>query len=403
MNVISQIFKRAIRGDKYLIFAILFLMAVSILTVYSASSVLAYQKWGGDVARVIFRHCIMLFGGVLLLCLSSRIKPGIWSGLAWPFLFLAVGLQLLTLVAGTSINGSSRWLSVAGFTFQPSEISKVALMVFVAKQLASNMQNKGRAFWMIFGATCVVCALILLENLSTCVLIVFSVWVVMAVARIPFLYLGGTAAVVGGLLLLLITFAPELSHFSHVFDRAMTWRARIERFVGDDDADKAEVAAGNYQAEQARAAVSTGGIIFGKGPGNSYMKNFLPMAFSDFIFSIIIEEYGIFPGCFFVLLAYLTILARAVYVARHCRVPFRIFLVFGLAFMFTIQALINMAVGVDLIPVTGQTLPLVSMGGSSIFVMGMAYGIILSISNHMDEVPASSNAALSSENQTETL
>lgn len=393
MNFVAQLFKRAFRGDKYMITAILFLMVVSILAVYSSASVLAYQKWGGDVGRVLFRHCVMLMGGIVIMCFTSRIKPGIWSGLAWPLLILALTLQVLTLVAGTSINGSSRWLTVAGFQFQPSEISKVALMVFVAKQLSVNATNKGRAFWMIFIATGAVCSLILLENLSTCVLIAFSVWVVMFVARVPFMYLGGSAAVIGCLVALLIYFAPQLSGVSHAFDRALTWRARVERFISDDDS-RSEAAAGNYQAEQAKIAVSTGGIIFGKGPGNSYMKNFLPMAFSDFIFSIIIEEYGIFPGCIAILLAYLVIMARAVYVARHTRVPFRIFLVFGLGFMFTMQALVNMAVGVSLIPVTGQTLPLVSMGGSSIFVMGMVYGIMLSISSRMEETSTAKQAQL---------
>lgn len=380
MNQFALIFKRIFRGDPYMLSAIFTLMVVSTLAVYSSASVLAYQSRGGDTSGVLMRHCAMLLGGLAILVCTSRMKPGVWMGLAWPMLFLAVGLQALTLIAGTSINGASRWLSVGGVMFQPSEISKVALMVFVARQLAVHQDNLSKAFWYILAATGAVCILIVFENLSTCVLIVFSVWVVMAVARVPLIYLGGSAAVVGAFLALVIIFAPQLSSVSGVFSRANTWRARIERFVGDDDS--AEVAAGNYQAEQAKAAVATGGIK-GKGPGNSYIKNFLPMAFSDFIFSIILEEWGIIGSFFFVILPYTAIFARAVFIARNCVIPFRTFLIFGLVFMFTTQAIINMAVGVSLIPVTGQTLPLVSMGGSSNFVMGLAYGMMLSVSNHM--------------------
>lgn len=379
MNQLAQILKRILKGDIYMVAAIVFLMVLSVMAVYSSASVLAYQRSGGDTAGVIMRHCAMLIGGFVILVCTSRIKPGVWMGLAWPLLFIALGLQFLTLVAGTSINGASRWLSVGGISFQPSEISKVALMVFVARQLATSQDNLRKAFWYILAATGAVCLLIVFENLSTCVLIVVSVWIVMAVARVPLLYLGGTAVVVGALLAIVIAFAPQLSSISGVFSRANTWKARIERFVGDDEA---ESAAGNYQAEQAKAAVATGGVT-GKGPGNSYLKNFLPMAFSDFIFAIIIEEGGIIFGCIPVLMAYLVILARSIVIARKCQVTFRVFLIYGLALLFTLQAIINMAVGVSLIPVTGQTLPLVSMGGSSNFVMGWAYGMMLSVSIHM--------------------
>lgn len=381
MNALTQLFQRVFCGDRYMLAAIFLLMVVSILSVYSSASVLAYQRMGGDTAHVLMRHCLLLVLSVSIMCFVSHLKPGVWSGLAWPLLILAVVLQAATLLAGTSINGASRWLSVGGIQFQPSEISKIALMVFVARQLSTNEGNLPKAFWRILVATMAIGALILLENLSTCLLLVASVWIVMAVARVPFLYLGGTAAVVAGVVGVMIYFAPQLAEMNGSFERALTWRARVERFV-TDDADERN--AGNYQAEQAKAAVSTGGLIGGRGPGNSYMKNFLPMAFSDFIFSIIIEEYGVFPGCVLVLAFYFTILARAESVAKRCVVPFRTYLIFGLALMLTLQALINMSVGVGLIPVTGQTLPMVSMGGTSNFAMGLAFGMMLSISSKVD-------------------
>ena len=384
MTTAWQKFRSLFRGDKYMLAAIAALVVASVLAVYSSSSVLAYQHGGdGDIARVIMRHLFMLALGVGFMGCVSRISPRVWYGLSWILLGIAVILQAATLVVGTSINGASRWLSVGGISFQPSELSKFFLMIFVARQLSRHYDNPTKAFWFIAGATALVCMLIVLENLSTCILIVASVWIVMFVARVSIIYLLGSTMIVGGVLALALLFAPQLGELSSRFYRLGTWRARVERYIGGSNAE--ESAAGNYQAEQAKAAVCTGGLLFGKGPGNSYMKNFLPMAFSDFIFAIIIEEYGVFPGCLVILVAYFAIFARAFYVARHCNKPFCMYLVFGLGLLLTFQALINMAVGVGLMPVTGQTLTLVSMGGTSNVCMGMAFGIMLAISHEARE------------------
>ena len=193
--------------------------------------------------------------------------------------------------------------------------------------------------------------------------------------------------IAGVLVALVIYLAPLTKGF---FPRAQTWRARVERYLGDDGAQSRQQT-GLTQADQALMAVSTGGLA-GRGPGNSYMKNFLPQAYSDFIFSTILEEYGLWGGIL-VVLAYFFVLARARFVAMRCQRPFHLYLICGLAILIVIQAVTNMAVGVGLIPVTGQTLPMVSMGGTSNFITGATFGIMLSVSQETERLNALKDAA----------
>ena len=311
--------------------------------------------------------------------MTSNIKPKFFYGISNLLLFVGIVLLVMTMLVGSSINGSSRWLSLGGLSFQPSEIAKIALVIFVAKQLTAHHKNPDDAFWPIMMATSVVAGIIVFENLSTCLLIVSTVAVMMFLGRVSAFKLVVTGLVAVAGIVLVIAFAPQLTN---VFPRAMTWRGRVERFVnGDNEEMSAKDKAKNYQAEQALAAVSTGGLV-GKGPGNSYVKNFLPMAFSDFIFSIILEEYGLLGGLVVVAL-YITILARSRIVAVRSDNTFHVYTIMGLGVMISIQACINMMVGVGLIPVTGQTLPMVSMGGTSNVIMGFAFGVMLSISSEM--------------------
>ncbi len=376
INSIRSFFK----GDKWLLSAVIFLIVLSVLAVYSSTSALAYQKMHGDTAYYLGRHCVMLLVGLVALGTVSHIRPKYFSGTAELMLVASIALLALALVAGSSINGSSRWLRMGGLTFQPSELAKISLMIYAAKQLAKHDNDPDKAFWPIVVATGMVCGLILLENLSTFVLVAISIGTLMIVGRISLLRLGLLGAGLGVFIGLIIYFAPVVSEAFPPARRAMTWRARIERFSRSDD-DKAQGARRNdkTQEEQALTAVSTGGLA-GRGPGNSYMKNFLPMAYSDFIFSTILEEYGLWGGIL-VVLAYFVIFARARDVAIHCKKPFHLYTIAGIGILLTLQALINMMVGVGLMPVTGQTLPMVSMGGTSNLITGMAYGVMLSMSN----------------------
>lgn len=386
----SNIFRRLccyFRGDRWLLGTVLFLCLLSLLAVYSASSVLAYQKASGDTSHYLFRHALYLSGGLLVMMAVSNIKPRFISGFAEVMLIGSVLLLIATFVFGSSINGSSRWLSMGPVTFQPSEVAKVSLMIYVAKCLAKNEDNPSKAFRRIIIASGIVCGIILIENLSTSLVLAASVFVVMIIGRMPMGRIVAMLGIAGALVALVIYLAPLTKDF---FPRAQTWRARVERYLGDDGAQSRQQT-GLTQADQALMAVSTGGLA-GRGPGNSYMKNFLPQAYSDFIFSTILEEYGLWGGIL-VVLAYFFVLARARFVSMRCQRPFHLYLIYGLAVLIVIQAVTNMAVGVGLIPVTGQTLPMVSMGGTSNFITGATFGIMLSVSQETERLNALKDAA----------
>lgn len=380
-----------IKGDRLLFGAVVFLMVLSILVVYSSTSALAYQKFGGDTTHYITKHCFMLLLGFVLLVFMSNVRPRILSGLAEVGVLASILLLILAFAAGSSINGSSRWINVAGVTFQPSEIAKVALMLFTAKMLAKNEKDPDKALWFILAATGAIGGLILLENLSTFLLVTVSVYIMLIIGRVSLSKLSiigaGAALFVG----LIIYFAPIVSEVFPPAKRAITWRARIERFWDGGSSEAAQNGkhiGDKTQVEQAATAVSTGGLA-GRGPGNSYMKNFLPMAYSDFIFSTILEEYGLWGGIL-VVVAYFIIFARARLIALRSQRSFHLYAIYGLALMLTLQAVINMMVGVGLMPVTGQTLPMLSMGGSSNFITGATYGIMLSISEEPNRLKAES-------------
>lgn len=363
--------KKAFRGDKYIWGATFILVIISILSVYSSSSILAYKKNMFD-SMYILRHSALLLGGVVAIVLISRIPTSVFRTLATVGLCLGAAGVLSALLFGSSINGSSRWLNLGGIMFQPSEVAKLALLIYTCKILEQYSQDLSKAFWMIMLGAAFTCIPILLENLSTFLLVAGTTWIMMVIGRIPFKYTIGLLIVGATALTLIIILATASPTISGRFYRAATWKARIERYSNPSDDNS-----GNYQATQARMAVATGGI-FGKGPGNSYMKNFLPMAFSDFIYAIILEEDGMIGGILIVI-CFIVILTRSYNIMRNCEQPFDCYLIIGIALMFSMQAIVNMAVNVGLFPVTGQTLPMVSMGGSSNIITGVALGIIQSI------------------------
>lgn len=374
----GELLNKYIKGDRSIWIAIIVLMGVSILAVYSSATVLAYQRMGGNVAAVMMKHVVLLVMALATIIFISNQKPENIIKFSLLAYIAGIGVLFVALAAGTTVNGSARWIYIGGFSIQASEIAKIGLVMFLAQQLGEHYKNDSNdkepndAYWPCILATLAVCGLVVIENLSTSLLIMATALSMMFIGNISKRRLLLTCLAMVGVMVVAIIFAD---YTKIIFPRFETWNARVERFF--DGEDEIGVDQKDYQAEQALTAVSTGGLL-GKGPGNSYIKNFLPMAFSDFIFSIILEEYGML-GCVVILLCYTTIIRRAASVTKQCKKASHAYVMLGLAIMITLQATINMCVGVGLIPVTGQTLPMVSMGGSSNILTGVAFGIILSV------------------------
>lgn len=395
------------KGDKFIWTALVMLIIASCFSVTTSVTGLAYDgRHQGDFLAVVLKHFSMLSLGVSVMIFTSNLSLRFVSGLSFVALIGSVCMVMAVYAVGVTVNGSSRWLSFAGISFQPSEFAKISLIAFLSRLLADHYSDPDKSFWKCIMAIGVVCGVILPENLSTCLLIAISSFVLLLIGRISFskLFAVGMGAVfLVSLLLLLAPYEPVKS----LVPRAATWRARVERFLPNTSGEvNATVEDNDYQANLAKAAVSTGGIV-GKGIGKSFYRNNLPMASSDFIFAIILEEWGLI-GLVWVILAYGMILTRVFLLSRHCPKPYHSFVMLGLTFLLTFQALINMMVAVGAMPVTGQTLPMISMGGTSNIITGLAYGIILSASeeainnkNKNDAVVAKTKAAVVSDDNDE--
>ena len=401
-KTIGNIFK----GDKVIWMIFFFLCMISIIEVYSASSSLTY-KTGNYMAPVI-RHIGLLGLGLLTMICMLKVKCKFFK-IVTPFMLgLSFILLLWVLVAGQSTNGASRWISLAGINFQPSEIAKGAVVLAVAQILSAMQTEHGaekRAFKYILIVSGIFVALIGLENLSTAMLLCFTILCMMIIGRVPMRQIGklvGTALIAICIIFASImivgkdkgdTAKPENSLTEKVvqdekeetgvvdklFHRADTWKARIDKWTSsktiapeDVDLDK------DAQVAHANIAIASSNIA-GNGPGNSVERDFLSQAYSDFIYAIIIEEMGI-EGAIFVALLYIFLLFRVGRIANRCENNFPAFLCMGLAILLVIQALFNMLVAVGLAPVTGQPLPLISRGGTSTVINCLYLGIILSIS-----------------------
>lgn len=367
-----------LRGDKVIWGIIILLSLISLLAVYSSTGTIAYRYREGNTLYYFLRQGSFLVMGLLAIYVTHLIHYKYYSRLAQLFLFIAIPLLLVTLLMGTSVNAAPRWLTVPviGFTIQTSDFAKVAIIMYMARMLAikqEEIKNFKQSVVPIVVPLGIVCALILPANFSTAFMIFLVGMILMFIGRVSFKHLM-LINLVGIVFVALFIFLIPLTKTGLGY-RVETWKNRIENFVsGNKDSSDDD----NYQAEQAKIAVATGGLL-GKGPGNSTQRNFLPNPFSDFIYAIIIEEYGLIGGLV-ILLLYLILLYRAGVIVRKCERTFPAFLTMGLTLLLVMQAMINMAVAVNLIPVTGQTLPLVSMGGSSILFTSSALGIILSVS-----------------------
>jgi len=337
---------------------------------------------GGNTSYFFIKQFILLGGCFFIIYVVHKIPYSIYSSSANIVLIVSIGLLVLAKFVGTNLNDASRWITIPGigFNFQPSELAKLALILHVSRTLSRYQSDKGcrnEAFLKIIIPVGVVCGLIFLDDFSTSVLLGGVCYLLMFIGRLARKYMLGTVGVVVGFVILLIVLAPMLPSIG----RVQTVRSRIVNFFDDSEMNVGNNQ--NYQVEQAKIAVVSGGL-FGKGPGNSSQRNFLPHPYSDFIYAIILEELG-WLGGFTILIFYLFLMYRAGLIVRKCSRTFPAFLVIGLTLSIVFQALTNMAVSVNLIPVTGQPLPLVSMGGTSLIFTSAAFGMILSVSNWANE------------------
>lgn len=386
MDRMNNLFNDHLKGDRTIWMVALLLGVTSLLAVYSASSWMGWRHDGGTF-RILLKHGMMLIAGGGIMYAASKLKYTVYSRLSQILLGATIGLLLLTLLVGANVNGASRWLAIpgVGITFQTSDLARVVIMVYLARVLGRHREEQWTFREVVLklilpvGA---VCGFILPANFSTAALLFGTCMILMFIGQVPIrhmLSVGGIAAAVFGLLLVVSKANPDL------LPRLETWQSRLVNHGGDDRDS-------NYQVNNAKIAIVHGGFL-PNGPGTGTSRNFMPHPESDMIYAFIIEEYGSIIGGMGVLLLYLILLSRAMRIANRCEKPFGALVAVGLALSLVLQALVNMAVGVNLVPVTGQPLPLVSMGGTSMWFTCLSLGIILSVSRSVYDQPAGEQAA----------
>lgn len=377
METRSGIFKY-LKGDKGIWYIVFILSFLSILVVYSSTGLLAYRFQAGHTAYYVIKHAVTMLTGFGIVYITHKLKYTYYSRIGQLLFWISIPLLILTL-SMSEVNDASRWLKIPfiGISFQTSDLAKLALVLFLARQLAKKQSviKEKNTFYSIVWPPLLICALIFPENLSTSCLVMLTALVMMMFGGIRSRYLLGlisTFVLFAGLVLLSFYVVPE----DKLPGRFATWKNRIENFRNDDPE-------ANYQATQSKIAIAGGGFI-GKLPGNSTQRNFLPHPYSDYIYAIVVEEYGL-VGALLVLLLYLWFIRRGISIAKKCKGSFGCFLVLGICFMFTMQALVNMGVAVNLLPVTGQILPFLSMGGTAMWFTSLGVGIVLSVSVAVEE------------------
>ncbi|OQP61379.1 cell division protein FtsW [Niastella vici] len=386
------------RGDKVIWAIVVLLALVSMLAVYSSTGLLAYKYNRGNTEVYLFKQVIFTAVGLGIIYFSHRVNYTLYSRVARILFMLSIPLLIYTLFFGLKLNEGSRWirLPIINLTFQTSDLAKLALFMYMSRLLSKKQEvikDFKKGFIPVITPVAIICILIVPANLSTALLVGATSMLLLFIGRASIkhmLLMVGLAAIpVAILVMLAVGFydkkeekCSELPFFLQK-GRIPTWISRVQNFIYDSkQVDKDE----NYQINQAKIAIAKGGLL-GLGPGNSQTRNFLPHPYSDFIFAIIIEEYGLAGGGF-ILFVYLLFLLRSIRIFKKCPYAFGAFLALGLSFTLVIQALINMAVTVNLFPVTGVTLPLVSMGGSSFLFTCLAIGIILSVARNVEQLEA---------------
>ena len=374
MNAVVSTYQN-LKGDKAIWMIVAILALFSMLAVYSVAGSVAYTGATGGMQLQIVKHAVLIIGGIGLTYAAYRLPYTHYSRLAPFMLLIAVPLLMYTLLFGSEINDARRWISVPGIglTFQTSDFAKLALIVYVARSISMKqdyIKDFQSAFVPIIVPIVIVCGLIAPADLSSAALLFVTCLLMMFIGRVSLKYiflLILTGAVVFGLLLAIGSLFPE-------FVRVDTWISRVDEFLGNSD--------GGYQIQQAKIAIADGGWI-GVGPGNSVQRNFLPFSHADFIYAIICEEYGLLGGITIIGL-YLMLFLRCTGIVTRCPRAFGAMLAIGLSLSLVVQAFANIAVSLHMVPVTGLTLPIVSMGGTSMLFTCLAFGMILSVSRYIE-------------------
>lgn len=383
------------KGDKVIWALVVLLTLVSLLAVYSATGSLAYKNYKGNTEIYLFKQVAFILAGIMVIYFAHLVNYTFYSKVAKIAFLISIPLLIYTLFFGVKMNEGSRWirLPLINMTMQTSDLARLALFMYLARLLSKKqdvIKDFKKGFIPVIAPVLVTCALIAPANLSTalllgasCLLLLFigrastkHILMVIGTALIPVVFLVAAAVIrhknTGD------EISAPAKASSGILVRVDTWINRIESFIyGSKDVDNDD-----YQVSQAKIAISKGGV-FGVGPGNSTTRDYLPQAYNDFIYAIIIEEYGLVGGAF-IMFVYLVFLYRCIRLFKKCPFAFGAFLALGLSFTLAIQAVANMAVTVNLFPVTGVTLPLVSMGGTSFIFTCLAIGIILSVARNVE-------------------
>ena len=386
------------RGDKYIWGIVVLLSLISILVVYSATGSLAYKMYKGNTSVYLFKQVSFSLVGLVLIYFLHRINYTIFSKVATILFLVSIPLLLYTLFFGAKINDGSRWikLPIINMTVETSDFAKLALFMYISRLLSKKQEvikDFKKGFIPVVMPVLIICALIMPANLSNALLTGATALLLMFIGRVSlkhiFLTIGVALIPVAIIIAVsMLTYdgkqkddlkKPVMAEKVKSFGRFGTWVKRVQDFMYARDNETP------YQVQQAKIAIANGSILVGLGPGNSRQRNFLPQANNDFIYSIIIEEYGLLGGAFMIFI-YLVFLYRCIRIFRRCPYAFGAFLALGLSFTLVIQAVANMAVNVNLVPVTGVTLPLVSMGGSSFLFTCAAIGIVLSVARNVEQM-----------------
>ena len=362
-----------VRGDRWIWLVVILLSLISLLSVYSAIGTLAYKR-GVGAESILMKHLAMVLGGLALMYISHKLDYRYYAGISKLLMYITIPLLLYTLLFGARLNEASRWIAIpgTGLSFQTSDLAKLALITYLARTLSrkqENIKDVKQSFIPIMGSVCIVFILIALANLSTALMLFGVSILLLIIGRISIKQIS-IVCLAGAVLLAGVVFLGPRRH---------TYITRIHTFMHPEATNPDK----SFQADHAKIAIATGGIL-GRGPGQSNEVNYLPVAYSDEIFAIIVEEYGLVGGLILIGI-YLFLLYRCIKIVTRAPKAFGALLAAGLSFSITIQAFANMAVAVGLGPVTGVPLPFVSMGGTSMLFTSVAFGIILSVSKDIDE------------------
>jgi cell division protein FtsW len=375
--------KDKLRGDWQIWFIIAVLSLFSILVVYSASSALAYKRAGGNTESYLFSHTIHLLLGLAVIWCMHKINYTNFAGISRLLLWVTPVILVYTYFFGTTVGGTKRWINIFGISFQSSDLVRLVLITNLAAMLArrQNMEYNPKTLLGLIFWCGLLCGMLAVTNFSTAIILGITCFIIMWVGRVPGRYLLRMAGFVVGAIVVVLGISIYLYTRGVDFGRGQVVLERIEAFgkvdlngdkiIGNPDRDD------SYQRDQAMIAIARGGTI-GIGPGKSFQRNYLPEAFSDYIYAIIVEEYG-FVGAILVMFMYLWLLYRGLKNVENTNRAFGGLLCVGLTFSIVFQAFVHMFINVGLGPVTGQTLPLMSMGGTSILFTSVAIGIVLSV------------------------